>query len=50
MSTNSAVLPRGRSAPPAPRDIPQHVSPELLARLLEVAGQTAPDEPGTMIP
>ena len=29
MSTPSAVLPRGRSAPPAPRDIPQHVSPGL---------------------
>jgi peptide/nickel transport system permease protein len=29
MSTNSAVLARGRSAPPAPRDVPQHVSPGL---------------------
>ena len=29
MSTTSAVLPHGRGAPPAPRDIPQHVSPGL---------------------
>ena len=29
MSTTSAVLSRGRNAPPAPRDVPQHVSPGL---------------------
>jgi peptide/nickel transport system permease protein len=29
MSTTSAVLPRGRNAPPTPRDVLQHVSPGL---------------------
>jgi peptide/nickel transport system permease protein len=29
MSTSSAVLSRGRNAPPAPREIPDHVSPGL---------------------
>ena len=29
MSTTSAVLSRGRNAPPAPRGVPQHVSPGL---------------------
>jgi len=29
MSTTSAVLSRGRNAPPAPREVPQHVSPGL---------------------